>query len=287
MKSFFSYSRGERIGILSLVILILVVFVTSFLLRNYSPQTINIEEEKLNLAWQKMQAEQNENSTESVASNSSKELFYFDPNSLDSVGFLRLGLQPKTIKYLLNWRRKGKHFYKIEDLKPLYSLSENEYLRLAPFVQIAASETQNNFYENERLAPLPAHLNLNKTDSATLVRLKGIGSILAHKIVAQRKALGGFINHNQLLEIYKFPDTTFAYLKDKLFINPSEIRKININTATEAELAVHPYIGEKMAKNIVLLRSGFKNYENISQLRQVPLMNEEKYRKIAVYCTIQ
>lgn len=287
MKSFFSYSRGERIGILSLVILILVVFVTSFLLRNYSPQTINIEEEKLNLAWQKMQAEQNENNTESVANNTSKELFYFDPNSLDSVGFLRLGLQPKTIKYLLNWRRKGKHFYKTEDLKPLYSLSENEYNRLAPFVQIAASETQNNFYEKERLAPLPDHLNLNKTDSATLVRLKGIGNILAHKIVTQRKALGGFINHNQLLEIYKFPDTTFTYLKEKLIINPSEIRKININTATEAELAIHPYIGEKMAKNIVLLRSGLKNYENISQLRQVPLMNEEKYRKIAVYCTIQ
>jgi DNA uptake protein ComE-like DNA-binding protein len=41
-----------------------------------------------------------------------------------------------------------------------------------------------------------------------------------------------------------------------------------------------------MAKNILLLRKGLNKYENIGQLRQVPLMNEEKYRKIAAYCTI-
>jgi type II secretory pathway component PulK len=42
-----------------------------------------------------------------------------------------------------------------------------------------------------------------------------------------------------------------------------------------------------MAKNIVLYRNALKYFDNITQLRQVPLMNEENYRKIAPYISIE
>ncbi|MDI9320897.1 MAG: helix-hairpin-helix domain-containing protein [Phycisphaerales bacterium] len=285
-KSFFTFSRKEQYGVIGLISLICIVFAISFFIRNYVQPKVNIDEEKLQLAWQKMQANQEILSDENSASTSSSEPFYFDPNTLDSMGFIQLGLSAKTTKYLLNWRSKGKHFYKKEDFKPLYSLTETEYNRLSPYIQIKESERNNHFTQYEKPLPLPAHINLNKTDSTTLVRLNGIGALLAHKIVDYRRGLGGFLRHEQLLEIYKFPDTTFAYLKEKLTINPSEIEKIKLNSCTEAQLSRHPYIGEKMAKNIILLRSGLKKFDKIEQLRQVPLMNEEKYRKIAAYCAI-
>src|SRR4051812_11683385 len=43
-------------------------------------------------------------------------LFYFDPNTLDASGWKKLGLQDRTIKTILNYRSKGGHFYKHEDL---------------------------------------------------------------------------------------------------------------------------------------------------------------------------
>lgn len=285
-KSFFQFSRKERYGIIGISLLILLIFLISFFIRNYNEPKINLEEEKLNIAWQKLQAAQNNKAEESTVVSENAVLFAFDPNTLDSAGFLRLGLTAKTTKYLLNWRRKGKHFYNKEDLKALYSLTENEYNRLAPFIQISEESRSSNYTSFEKQAPLPAHINLNKTDSATLVRLNGIGAILAHKIMERRRNLGGFIRHEQLLEIYKFPDTTYQYLREKLVIHPEEIQKIKLNSCSEEQLATHPYIGEKMAKNILLLRKGLNNYQNIAELRQVPLMNEEKYRKIAVYCTI-
>jgi len=70
-------------------------------------------------------------------------------------------------------------------------------------------------------------------------------------------------------------------------INAASAKKIYINRATIEELQVHPYIGEKIAKNIVLLRQGLKHFDNMEQLRQVPLMNEENYRKIAPYIVIE
>jgi len=42
-------------------------------------------------------------------------------------------------------------------------------------------------------------IDLNGVDSATLVRLRGIGPTLAHKIIDRRAALGGFVQHEQLL----------------------------------------------------------------------------------------
>ncbi|MBS1783775.1 MAG: helix-hairpin-helix domain-containing protein, partial [Bacteroidetes bacterium] len=62
---------------------------------------------------------------------------------------------------------------------------------------------------------------------------------------------------------------------------------IRLNTATLHELKSHPYIGEKMAQHIILYRDGLGHYTEIEQLRQVPLMNEEIYRKIAPYFVLE
>ncbi len=283
----FNLTKRERLGLFGFIVLICIFFGWSFLLRTQQNLIVKPSEIALNKKWDSLQKLLPQ---EATAENEtlSGTLFYFDPNRLDSQGFIRLGLSPKTTRYLLNWRNKGKKFYEKKDLKPLYSLSEEQYNRLAPFISIdtanlARKKWNSPFPPKE---PIPEHINLNTTDSAMLVRLPGIGTVLAHKIIERRRVLGGFLKHEQLLEIYRFPDSTYQYFKEKLIINPIEITKIKLNTCGEEQLAQHPYIGASLAKNILLLRKGLNKYENIGQLRQVPLMNEEKYRKIAPYCTI-
>ncbi|MBS1775296.1 MAG: helix-hairpin-helix domain-containing protein [Bacteroidetes bacterium] len=215
-------------------------------------------------------------------------LFTFDPNTLDSEGFLRLGLRHKTVRMLLNWRRKGKHFYQKEDLKQLYTLEEEVYKRLEPYIIIPSSNRFERSFSNfPKEAPLPEHIELNTTDSATIVRLNGIGPTLAHKIIERRKALGGYLKIEQLNEIFRFSDTTLAMLKTRFTINPLAIKRLKLNTATFNDLKAHPYIGEKMAQHIILYREGLGRYSEIEQLRQVPLMNEEIYRKIAPYFVLE
>ena len=72
-------------------------------------------------------------------------------------------------------------------------------------------------------------------------------------------------------------------LSQRLRIAPESVRKLSLNSAGLEELSSHPYIGEKMANNILLYRQGLGRFHDIAQLRQVPLMNEEIYRKIAPY----
>lgn len=286
LDSFFSFSRPERTGIvffLSLILsLVLLWRCMQYLVR---PDFTEEKQQDLLARWNAVKVRE-QNNAAPIAYGSAV-LFPFDPNTIDSAGILRLGLSPRIAKGWLNWRRHGKKFYEKEDLKPLYNLSAEDYARLEPYIAIHTERpAPYPGFERSRYEPLPASINLNTADSALLVRLNGIGPVLAHKIVERRKLLGGFLNHEQLLEIYRFPDTTFRMLREKLVIDRKEIRLIHLNTAGLEELQRHPYIGEKTARNIVLYRDGLKRFDNMEQLRQVPLMNEEIYRRIAPYFVI-
>jgi competence protein ComEA len=292
MKRFFEsyghFTRTERNGLFALLSLICLLLLIRVLLPVWvKPGTDPEEQNRLNLAWNEYKS-RNTHVASAEVRPATAELFPFDPNSLDSPGFIRLGLRPKTAHLLLNWRRKGKVFYRPSDLKPLYTLREDEYARLEPYILIPAQNRSPNerHYDRWKADPLPAFIDLNATDSQTLVRLNGIGPVLAHRIIERRNALGGFLKIDQLAEIYRFPDTTFRMLREKLRIDPVRVRKLDINQASLGDLSAHPYIGEKMARNILLLRQGLHRFENLEQLKQVPLMNEENYRKIAPYFSI-
>ncbi len=286
-QSYFSFSAIERKGIIALCSIIVLLLAIYISMPYWATMEQDDEEDReLLAAWRRYQLEHSDTSDRYVADDRAvfSSLFPFDPNTADSSTLIALGLRPKTAHLLLNWRRKGKVFYEKEELKALYTLKEEEYERLAPYIVIQASRNAvGRYYQHFEHAPLPSSIPLNTTDSATLVRLNGIGAVLAHKIVEKRKALGGFLRHEQLLEIYRFPDTVFKMLKEKLVIDVQTVRKMKLNTASFDDLAAHPYIGEKIAKNILMYKEGLRRFERIEQLRQVPLMNEEIYRKIAPY----
>jgi DNA uptake protein ComE-like DNA-binding protein len=75
---------------------------------------------------------------------------------------------------------------------------------------------QDTFDDNP--THLPDVININTADSATLVRLKGIGPVTAGKIVARRKNKGPYTSISQLSEAGSFSTATFELLKKHLTI---------------------------------------------------------------------
>ena len=270
--SLIKMSRLERIA----SILLLFFCSCLFLLLNIKKQ----KEERVFISEIRPLAIMQRQFVDTFNSNTYHELhpFNFNPNTLDSEGFTQLGLRERTIKMILNYRRKGGHFYKTEDFAKVWTLSELEFAQLRDYIQVPSygSPSKSNYQSIH-------HIDWNTIDSATLTRVNGIGPYIAHKLLMYRDLLGGYFNGEQLKEAYKLHDTLFAHIINMSSFNQSGIKKININSISELDLAKHPYIGDKMAKNILLLRSSFKKFDKIEQLKQVPLMNEEKYRKIAPY----
>ncbi len=88
-------------------------------------------------------------------------------------------------------------------------------------VQKTKDVSNNNDYadaSDDNPEPLPNIINLNTADSATLVRLKGIGPATARKIVTRRKNKGLFTSVDQLLEVSSMPTATFEILKKHLTV---------------------------------------------------------------------
>lgn len=283
VRAYIELNRAERWGFVALSVLLLILISVRATLSLWVRADVDRESEAaLAEAWAQFRL-----SAASASENdqrAAEALFYFDPNTLDSTGFRRLGLPEQTTRMLLNWRSKGKKFYRKEDLKPLRNLTEAEYLRLAPFIQIKSTSVgaTDNLSDYDPNKPL----DLNTADSAALVRLRGIGPVLANKITARRKALGGFVEHTQLLEIYPFKDTIMVALRQRLIIRTEGVKRMNLNTVDIDALSAHPYIGKPLAERIIHLREESGSFKNITELTRVPLMNDEIYRKIVPYLTI-
>jgi competence ComEA-like helix-hairpin-helix protein len=91
---------------------------------------------------------------------------------------------------------------------------DNPSIKTSDTALQSKKDYQDAFDDNEM--PLPNIINLNTADSATLVRLKGIGPATAHKIIVRRKKTGPFTDINQLKEVGRFPAATFEMLKKHL-----------------------------------------------------------------------
>ena len=137
-KDFLYFSRGERRGILVLIIGIILIFLSGYIysFRQNSRQ-LSEEEARIQAAALKKydnfissvrEQEKNENSRFKKSERYKKRtvvLAPFDPNRTDSVTFCRLGLPAWMAKNILRYRSKGGKFRKAEDFKKVYEFSKS------------------------------------------------------------------------------------------------------------------------------------------------------------------
>ena len=129
-------------------------------------------------------------------------------------------------------------------------------------------------------------IDMNTADTNQWKSLNGIGSKRANTIVKYRKLLGGFVSKNQLSEVYGLSDSLVEKIKLKLMLDSSKLNKININNATKKELASHPYISWNLANAILNYKIQHGYYDSLSKIKQIHLVNDDLYRKIVPYFSL-
>ena len=216
--------------------------------------------------------------------------FVFDPNTLPKEGWISMGFSEKQAQTLDNYRKSGARFYKKEDLKRVFFITDSYYIQLEPYILIEEKECKrvvDSVNIDETISHRITLLDLNTADTADLVKLRGIGSVFSRRIVKYRNLLGGFYKKEQLLEVYGFNDEVYNKISSYVFVDTVEITRININTATINELNKHPYLDYYKSKAIVKYREVVGSFSSVEDLLMVSIIDENTFEKVKPYLTVQ
>ena len=238
------------------------------------------------------------------ASNTQKERqitseFYFNPNTATAGDFERLGLSVRTAKSIINYRNKGGQFRKVEDFKKIYTLSEADFERLKPFIDIPKVENalaqEGDEGANADAKPTKEDgkkriekstevmIEVNEATVEDFQQLKGIGEGYAKRIVSYRSKLGGFVTITQVQEVYGLPKETYEVIEKQLTVKAAAIQKLSINTATYEDLVQHPYIDSKRANAIVKFRKQHGAFASVDDLGKIYAIPAATLKRIKPY----
>jgi len=175
----------------------------------------------------------------------------FDPNIESKEQLIHKGLSKRVVNNIINYRNKGGSFKVKKDLVRLYSLSEMGYQKLKPFIALPDKlimKSNNNVLNRK---PKKWVISINGCSADSLEKLKGIGPVLAKRIVAFRSKLGGFYLLTQLNEVYGLSAETIEIILPHFILDTTQIKKIKLNEMGADEMAKHPYLSSNEAKEIV------------------------------------
>ena len=138
-------------------------------------------------------------------------------------------------------------------------------------------------YKEEKIFNYPHKLktgqqiSINHADTTEFMKIPGIGSYYAKRIIRYRELLGGFISARQVLDIEGIEESILPYIH----IDLNGIKKMNINKLTLSQLRKHPYINFYQAKAIRdyrRLRGPINSLEDLKLSKDFPPAEIERLR---------
>lgn len=221
--------------------------------------------------------------------------FAFDPNTADSTALLALGLSPFQVRNVYKYRASGGRYHRKEDFHRLYGLTVEQWNHLEPLIEIderyryvsdLSKESPN--YVNDTLPRRVKYeegqvVPLNRCDTNDLRKVPGIGDIYAGRIVRYRDRLGGFVNTAQLTEIRELPREVALDVAKWFSVEPSLVRRMNLNKLTLNQLMTHPYINFYQAKVITEHRRLYGPLKSLDELKLYEEFTENDFKRIAPY----
>ncbi|GEM_PF-2558088 len=205
----------------------------------------------------------------------------FDINYAKARDLRRMGFPNKFIQEWFAEKQDVGFVKSVEQFQKMKLLSAAEYDLVVPFLDFTRYAARSKQTAQPRhIAPVTIDVNL--ADSISLKKLPGIGKTLSKRIVKYRSALGGFVNIEQLKEVYGISDSLFEMLLPQMHFTPQH-KLLQVNTANVAELKSHPYIKYRQANSIVSYRTMHGPFTDLGDFQRIHNLDSNWIKKVEPY----
>ena len=220
--------------------------------------------------------------------------FPFDPNLISYEKMIELGLSEYQAGMIVKYRNAGGKFFKKEDFKRIYSIGDEDYNLLEPFINIPEPRKKPKAAEfKPEIIPMP--FNPNTVDTGKLKKI-GLSENQVSQIINYRNAGGIFRIKSDFKKIYSISEDEYDQL-EKYILLPSKIDSakvaeipdkgkksdqevrpvVEINSADTSELTELYGIGPYYAKKIVAYREKLGGFYDKAQLLEVFGIDSTRY----------
>ncbi len=265
LRKWLSFSKGERVAIITILAAILILILACL----FRPSRKTLSDDSLHnldslLALHQTAIEQQQQQQAEKAQEVAElHPFPFNPNTITEEEWRQIGLTDRQVRNIMNYKAKGGKFYSKNDLGKLYTISEEDFAQLEPFIVLPEVQRNTGYksaskkkeeQKGEESKPVEKKaipiVDLNTVDSTTLVELPQIGGFMASRILEFRDKLGGFVDLEQLRDVKGMDEARFAAIKPYINLGEVETHKIDVNRADFKTLVHHPYLSYEQVKRI-------------------------------------
>lgn len=221
----------------------------------------------------------------------------FNPNTVSFEELLAFGLSKAQASNIVNYRDKSGGFRDEAHFRRLYCMTDELFALISPYLVFeskAESPIESIAIEDAKIEKSESKaqskvrevlvLDLNACDSLDLQQIRGIGKVRAARIYKYGKRLGGYVNVEQLKEVYGIDNELFEQIKGHFKVGKTDIRKININSDEIKYLTAHPYIDFQLAKALIRFRKDYgKDFQSAEEIRYIHFLSEQEAEKLIPY----
>lgn len=283
MSWLFSFNKNQRIGIFTLILLIVLMQIGYFFVDFRGEKPISSQNDL-------SQLRKEIDSLRNMALMPKKDTIYpFNPNYLSDYKGFMLGMKVDEIDRLLAFRKEGKFVNSAQEFQQITQISDtllnqiSPYFKFPDWVTKRKSEVYKTTLQPQKSKTL-IKTDINSASKEDLMKIRGIGDKLSDRILKYRQKLGGFVQMSQLEEVYGLEKEVIIRIMDFFDVKSiPDIPKKNINDLSVYELSKIPYIKYEQAKKIVAFRSQIGGFQNFEQLLQISDFDEEFVKKIQIY----
>jgi len=283
LKSHFRYTKNQRNGIFTLLLIIATLQFTYLFYEFESADRTYLTKDESLLFQKEM-----DSLTRIKNQKKTMTLYPFNPNYISDYKGYQLGMSLEAIDRLHTFRAEGNFINSAKEFQELTKISDsllNSMKSLFKFPDFSRPEIRNKTtWHEEEIRPPKIKGDINLADASDFKKLPGIGQRLAQRIVNYRNKLQGYSVAGQLEEVWNLDTFRVKLVLEHFTIyKEPQIKKIDVNKATFKELLDVVYLDYELTQKILQYRLEVAEIQSLEELKKIAGFPLEKFDRIALY----